>query len=923
MTKKLSACLIVRDEEENLDACLSSIRGAVDEIICVDTGSEDRTREVAVRHGASVYQFDWRSHPGSFFQDTEEECRKFGAPGAYSGMWCLADFAGARNESFKHATGDYIVWVDADDVLEGAENLRHVVAHLEATNLPIGYLAYNYARDHLGRVFYRQWRERVMRRNVGHWVNPVHEVFMPSVPVPGPSQYDTPVYEHRRKADRKQVPHRNYKILLRQIWQIKTADPAAVVDPRILFYLGQESRYVEPHKAIGFYTEYLQKSGWAEERAAAHMALGDILERGSIDLPADMRLAQAELEYAAVQLEMPHSPDGYLAAARIAHMRDRWWDCIRYTELAFKIGNPDSMLGTHPIDRVYRPHIYYNYALSKVGLIEQALKSCKEALAVMPDDPGIPGGASGMITLNARVYEDHLTQAAIAAANAAKEAQVNQQPEMPQGLKLQTTLNINENIEDPPNPWVKDDFIVLGAREAWKRLISSGEGERARAFLDALPTSVRAHEVVQKMIASTARRFPLHGMEPMAPAEPVRAQAPSAAPSYRGVLEGPRGNGGMRDIVFFIGGGPEPWDPRTPETKGLGGSETAAIEMAKNLTQFGHRVVVYAEASGTFDGVEYRHHSAFKGATCDVFIASRAPFAIGSYGPVVARLKLLWIHDVGVGPPSGDMERLLLMFDRVLCLSEWHKRYVVGCYPTLHPDRVVVTRNGIDPARFLGPDGLQTGMPQKANSMVFSSSPNRGLEWLVSNFKLAIKPAVPDAELHVFYGFDTWETFARQSGAHDQLAIIQQFRSILPPLGGNEGGIYNHGKRPQHEVAAAQLRAKVWPYLTAFEETSCITAMESMAAGAVPVCSRLAALPETVKHGIFVDNDRPDVAQVWCDHVVRLLKNDREREQLATAGRAYALSNLSWAGVAKDWSALFDRLDAEIAADPIPMWRSA
>lgn len=925
MTKKLSACLIVRDEEENLEACLSSIRGHVDEIICVDTGSEDRTREVAVRHGANVYQFDWRSHPASFFQDTEEECRKFGAPGAYSGMWCLADFAGARNESFKHATGDYIVWIDADDVLIGAENLRHVVNHLHTTNLPIGYLAYNYASDHLGRVTYRQWRERVMRKGVGDWINPVHEVFMPKVPMSGPSQYDTPVYEHRRKADRKQVPHRNYKILLRQVWQMKGSDPSAVIDPRILFYLGQESQYVEPHKAVGFYEEYLQRSGWSEERAAAHIALAGILERGALEMPVGNRLAQAEREYAAAQLEMPDSPDGFFGAARIAHMRERWWDCVRYSDYGFKIGNPDSMLGTKPMERIYAPHVYYNYALSKLGLIEQALTSCKAALAAMPDDPGIQGGSSGMLSLNMRVYEDQIAQAALAAAQAAKEAKVN--PPEAQGLKLQATLNINENVDDPPNPYVGDDVVVLGAREAWKRLVAVGDGDRAKAFIDSLPESIKAHSVVQRMVESTSRRFGSMTVKQVHGGERVTYEPPKPAgpPSYRGVLEGPRGNGGMRDVVLYIGAGPEPWDPNTPNAKGLGGSETAAVEVAKNLAQLGHHVVVYAEASGTFDGVEYRHHSSFRGANCDVFIASRMPHAVEVFGPVVARIKLLWVHDIGVGTASGDLERWLLLYDRVLCLSEWHKRFVLGCYPTLHADRVIVTRNGIDPVRFtpIINGAPQTGMPQKTNSLVFSSSPNRGLDWLVSNFRMAIKPAVPDAELHIFYGFDTWETMARASGAQDQLALIQQFKSILPPLGANEGGIFNHGKRPQNELAAAQLRAKVWPYLTAFEETSCITAMESMAAGAVPVCSRVAALPETVKHGIFVDNENKDVAQVWCDHVIRLLKNDHEREQIAVAGRAYALTSLSWAMLARDWSAMFDRLEAEVGADPIPLWRSA
>ena len=62
-------------------------------------------------------------------------------------------------------------------------------------------------------------------------------------------------------------------------------------------------------------------------------------------------------------------------------------------ERGFKIGNTDSMLGANPMDRLYRPHIYYNHALMHLGRIEEALKSCEAGLAICPDDPGVPGGA--------------------------------------------------------------------------------------------------------------------------------------------------------------------------------------------------------------------------------------------------------------------------------------------------------------------------------------------------------------------------------------------------------------------------------------------------------------------------------------------------------------------------------------------------
>ena len=95
----LSLCMIVKDEEEMLPRTLEAIAPAVDEIIVVDTGSTDRTVEIAESFGAKVLHHEW-----------------------------TGDFAAARNVSVDAATGDWIVWIDADEVLvaEDAPKLREL-----------------------------------------------------------------------------------------------------------------------------------------------------------------------------------------------------------------------------------------------------------------------------------------------------------------------------------------------------------------------------------------------------------------------------------------------------------------------------------------------------------------------------------------------------------------------------------------------------------------------------------------------------------------------------------------------------------------------------------------------------------------------------------------------------------------------------
>lgn len=85
---KLSACMIVKNEEKMLAKTLPSLSKYADEIVLMDTGSSDGTMEVAKKFGAKIYRFPW-----------------------------INDFSAARNESLKYATGDWILWIDADEFM--------------------------------------------------------------------------------------------------------------------------------------------------------------------------------------------------------------------------------------------------------------------------------------------------------------------------------------------------------------------------------------------------------------------------------------------------------------------------------------------------------------------------------------------------------------------------------------------------------------------------------------------------------------------------------------------------------------------------------------------------------------------------------------------------------------------------------------
>lgn len=112
----LSACLIVKDEEQRLPQCLESLRSLADEIIVVDTGSSDRTVAIAKKYQARIFHFDW-----------------------------CDDFSQARNYAIAQAKGKWILIIDADEVVE-----QNAIALLQAVMQRDDCLAANLLRSEIG-----------------------------------------------------------------------------------------------------------------------------------------------------------------------------------------------------------------------------------------------------------------------------------------------------------------------------------------------------------------------------------------------------------------------------------------------------------------------------------------------------------------------------------------------------------------------------------------------------------------------------------------------------------------------------------------------------------------------------------------------------------------------------------------------------
>ncbi|MEK4850804.1 glycosyltransferase [Paenibacillus sp. FSL H7-0756] len=233
----ISLCMIVRNEENGLGRCLDCVKDIVDEIVIVDTGSTDRTKEIAAEYGAVIYDFEW-----------------------------IDNFAAARNEAFSKATKEYILWLDADDTIEEIDRVRFkklketLSPQYQSVTMP-----YNLAFDSEGKVTSSLRRNRLVRRDCGfQWIGPVHEYLA----VAGYT-FDSEVCVTHKKD--KVHTDRNLNIYRGRLAKGEN------FSPRDLYYFANELRdHAIYEEALEYYEKFLQTGqGWVEDNYQACLKMAE------------------------------------------------------------------------------------------------------------------------------------------------------------------------------------------------------------------------------------------------------------------------------------------------------------------------------------------------------------------------------------------------------------------------------------------------------------------------------------------------------------------------------------------------------------------------------------------------------------------------------------------------------------------------
>ena len=776
MKANISVAIIARNAAHTIAACLDSVVQFVEEVVvCVDALTTDNTAAVAREHGAVVYE--------GLEVSSYHECPEHGRVLAQH-------FANARQESFVRCKPEteWLMWLDADDVLAGGERLAEFLTRL-SPNIAGVWLDYHYSRTPNGKTSTLFQRERILRRSVGwQWQHRVHEVAAPiGVPtesVEWASTKDIAVYHQHEGHDTSGSAHRN--ILLLEIDLESNPN-----DHRALFYLGNQYFALGNWAAAAHYYEAATVAENVYQRWQTWVYLSMAYEKLG-------RYADALMSAHQAMEAVPYHSEPYYRLAAMSMLQGDCQKTAFWTHLGDSMSEAPFFAFKNPLDKNFNARLTLGQAYVNAGEISKARRELEHAASVVPT------------------------------------------PEVLQGV---------ENLR-------KMESESLDA-EAFLRIYSLN-GHKPHVDV---PESLWKFGRIRDVIVPS-----------------MLAARPNTQPH----------------IIFWCGRSVEPWAPPSINTTGIGGSETAVIEIAKRFATDGWRVDIYNEPDkleGEYDGVGYWGLGRLApGEDTDVLTSWRNPEAI-SLG-VSRRLSLLWCHDLNRGPDGASVHA---RWDKVLGVSAWHAAYLSQLYNLKNTSFVP---NGINLERF---SATVKKVPWRC---IYASSPDRGLANLLRMWP-DILAAEPQAELHIAYGWDTIDkSIALGLDNRGQLALLKQ---EVTKLLEKSTQVVWHGRLSQVDLAQLYMTSYCWLYPTSFLEVSCISAMEAMAAGCVPVTSAAGALPETISAAGMIVTGNP-YTQAWKEFWVAcaraVLLSPATRKPLMDKGRERA-AELTWdASYEKHWKPL-------------------
>jgi len=346
---------------------------------------------------------------------------------------------------------------------------------------------------------------------------------------------------------------------------------------------------------------------------------------------------------------------------------------------------------------------------------------------------------------------------------------------------------------------------------------------------------------------------------------------------------------GPKSVVYFTGQSVEQWTPDSLET-GIGGSETAVINLSREWVKLGYTVTVFSgiETEKVFGGVNYFPWKQFKGDdTYNILILWRGGCSTLLDIPLKAKKILYDLHDLSNVSlfTESRMNRVNFFFVK----SAFHRSHFK--FPE---DKVKIIPNG----------GTLEYLPiqKKPYKLIWTSSYDRGLYHILKHGFPLIKQEIPEAELHVYYGWDSFDKFPQNESK-------RVFKETMNKLF-TQPGVIHHGRVGQSVLHRAMAESQIHYYVGDFNEIDCISVRESASLGTIPFVSKIAAFDNESRDYYFRVTGDPttEIMQTSAaSAIITLLRNQDHLKTLSEKLRnSVVLQSERWDSIAKRWAEYFD-----------------
>lgn len=368
-----------------------------------------------------------------------------------------------------------------------------------------------------------------------------------------------------------------------------------------------------------------------------------------------------------------------------------------------------------------------------------------------------------------------------------------------------------------------------------------------------------------------------------------------------------------------------PFNGETIKSKSLGGSESAAYYLARELAARGHQVKMFTseQTEGVWDGVTYIWHGNPTSAAplgerfChyaentphDVLIIQRHPLAF--HRDYASKLNIWQLHDLALFRSKNVIHGGLSRINMVTTVSEWHKNQVHEVYG-INKDSIFVVPNGVDPSLYNRSRHTAEFEPReqfvkehKGFKMLYQSRPERGMVHLVKPGGIMDRLKDTHPDIHLFIcGYDN--VTQEMAPFYQQLA---DWGNALP-------NVTHLGSLTKQQLADVQTNCHLLCYPTEFEEVSCITAMEAMQAYLPMLTSNVGALAETCEGSgtILIDlNDGEADEDAFVSKIQELFDNWNNKDASTSSTIAVMHEKQRSASVRKTWGHAADILLEQIS----------